>query len=104
MSESLDKVFEQCRAALVPFAEKGLVVLKDEPDSYQVGLAGTFLFGKRKTENLFIAAVAKNKASVVFHYMPVYMNEKLKKELRPVLMSKLKGKACFHMKTWDAEL
>jgi hypothetical protein len=104
MSEPLDAVFDQSRAVLASFTEKGLVALKDEPGSYQVGMKGNFLFGKRKMDNLFVAAVVKNKGAVVFHFMPVYMNEKLKGDLSPLLVSKLKGKACFHLKTWDGEI
>ena len=104
MSEPLDVVFDQSRALLASFTGNGLIALKDEPGSYQLAMKGSFIFAKRKMDNLFVAAVVKNKGAVVFHFMPVYMNEKLKADLSPLLVSKLKGKACFHLKTWDADI
>ena len=37
-----------------------------------------------------------------FYFMCVYMNEPLKKRIKPELLKCLKGKACFHIKKDDS--
>ena len=56
--------------------------------------------GRKKTEMWFASALIQ-KGYVGFYYMPVYMNEKVRKQLKPELLKCLKGKACFHITKED---
>jgi hypothetical protein len=99
-----DEIFTKCRATLAKLVDSTMVVTKDEPDSYTIESVGPYRVGKRETPTLFYAAVMKNKSSIVLHFMPVYMNEPLKNDLPPEFLAKLKGKACFHFKSWDPNI
>jgi hypothetical protein len=41
---------------------------------------------------------------VSFHFMPVYMDAELQKQIPPELRKRMRGKACFNFKTVDQEL
>jgi len=41
------------------------------------------------------------KGYVGFYYMPVYMNDVVRRKLDPDLLKCLRGKACFHIKKND---
>jgi hypothetical protein len=55
----------------------------------------------RKREELWFASALIQKGYVGFYYMPVYMNEAVRSQLKPELLKCLKGKACFHIKKND---
>jgi hypothetical protein len=55
----------------------------------------------RKREDLWFASALIQKGYVGFYYMPVYMNEPIRRLLKPELLKCLKGKACFHIKKND---
>jgi hypothetical protein len=52
-----------------------------------------------KPKNLTVADLMMQTGFVGFYFMPIYMNEALKKKLAPELLKLLKGKTCFHVKT-----
>jgi hypothetical protein len=58
----------------------------------------------RKKEELWLASALIQKGYVGFYYMPVYMNDIVRRKLGPELLSTLKGKACFHIKKEDPVL
>jgi hypothetical protein len=58
----------------------------------------------RMHKEVFFASVIVQKDYVGFYFMPVYANTKLKSVFKPELLSRLKGKSCFHLKTLDREL
>lgn len=55
----------------------------------------------RKKEELWLASALIQKGYVGFYYMPVYMNDVVRRKLGPELLTTLKGKACFHIKKAD---
>ena len=75
-------------------AEKGIDLWTDKP----MELMG------RKYPNMFFASVKPMKGYVGFYYMPIYCDPKIGTKLNPDLMKMLKGKSCFHIKTWSKEL
>lgn len=56
--------------------------------------------GRMRSEIWFISALVQ-KRYVGFYYMPIYMNDPMKKLFSPELIKCLKGKACFHIKKND---
>ena len=54
-----------------------------------------------KPVNMQLAAAILQKGYVGFYLMCIYMDEKAKKEISPALLRLLKGKSCFHVKTWN---
>ena len=59
--------------------------------------------GRKKPGMWFVSALIQ-KGYVGFYYMPVYMNEPVRKQLHPDLLKCLKGKACFYIKKDDPEI
>jgi hypothetical protein len=60
-------------------------------------------YGGKPTE-LCMASIVMQKGYVGFYLMPIYMNPALEKKLAPALLTLLKGKTCFHIKSLDADL
>jgi hypothetical protein len=58
----------------------------------------------RKKEELWLASALIQKGYVGFYYMPVYMNDAVRRKIGPDLIKTLKGKACFHIKKDDPTL
>jgi hypothetical protein len=58
----------------------------------------------RKYPDMFFAGVKPMKGYVGFYFMPIYCDPKIGAKLHPDLMKMLKGKSCFHIKTWDDKL
>jgi hypothetical protein len=51
-----------------------------------------------------LASIILQRDYVGLHYVPLYFDPKLEKQLSPRLMKLLKGKTCFHVKQSDAQL
>ena len=58
----------------------------------------------RKRKRIFFASIIIQKNYVGFYFMPIYTDTKLKSFFKPELLSLLKGKSCFYIKTLDKEL
>ncbi len=50
---------------------------------------------------MWFAAALIQKGYVGFYFMPIYTNKKLHDVFKPELLKCLKGKACFHIRTYD---
>jgi hypothetical protein len=59
--------------------------------------------GRRRKEVYFAGAIVQ-KGYVGFYFMPVYTHAEQKALFAPELLRLLKGKSCFHVKRFDAEL
>jgi hypothetical protein len=58
----------------------------------------------RKRKEVFFAELIIRKDYVGFYYMPIYTNTELKDVFKPELLSLLKGKSCFHVRTLEGGL
>ena len=94
-------IFEEIKNMLLPY-EKGTLKIHGGTDGKvmlishkPVEIAG------RPREELWFASALIQKGYVGLYYMPVYMNDPVKRQLFPELMKCLKGKACFHIKKAD---
>lgn len=57
-----------------------------------------------KPRPVTMASLILQKGYVGFHYVPVYMEPRLRAELSPKLVKLLKGKSCFHITKLDEGL
>ena len=91
---------------------RGLLKRYQPPFAATVNRANRYeLWSRREVEiagrtrkEVFFASVIMQKDYVGFYYMPVYAEAKLKSVFKPELLSRLKGKSCFHLKALDREL
>ena len=58
----------------------------------------------RKRKEVYFAGLIIQSSYVGFYYMPIYTDTTLKDVFGPELLSLLKGKSCFHVKTLDTKL
>ncbi|MBT5740480.1 DUF1801 domain-containing protein, partial [Candidatus Woesearchaeota archaeon] len=58
----------------------------------------------RKRKEIYFAGLIIQSNYVGFYFMPIYTNTKLKNVFKPELLSLLKGKSCFHIKSLNEEL
>ena len=58
----------------------------------------------RKRKEVFFAGLIIQKGYVGFYFMPVYSDVEMKDFFKPELLSRLKGKSCFHIKKLDEAL
>ncbi len=97
-------IFEEIKNMLLPY-ENGTLKIHGGTDGKvmlishkPVEIAG------RPREELWFASALIQKGYVGLYYMPVYMNDPVKRQLFPELMKCLKGKACFHIKQNNDQL
>lgn len=58
----------------------------------------------RKRKEIYFAGLIIQSSYVGFYFMPVYTDTSIKEVFGPELLSTLKGKSCFHIKTLDKKL
>jgi hypothetical protein len=90
--EKFYEAFTALRRMLASCADN-LLVTADQPGNYQVSSCE---MKDRAGNPLFIAAVRTGKAYVSYHFMPVYMNPALQKQISPALQKRMQGKSCFN--------
>ena len=101
--KDLNEIFLELRALLTryspPFQPK-----TDNERWYDLWSFKDLVIEGRKRKEVFFAGIIIQKAYVGFYFMPVYAEPEVKQFFKPELLSKLKGKSCFHIKKLDAEL
>jgi hypothetical protein len=97
-------IFEALVKLLLPY-NKGTIALSGGKDG-KIILTSVkeIVIGERKLDEVWFVSALVQKGYVGFYYMPIYMNEPVKKKIQPELLKCLKGKACFHIKKLDAQL
>ena len=95
-------IFEAIKQMANPYQNKGALKM-------HTGTGGQFnlishkevvIAGRKRSEIWFVSALVQ-KGYVGFYYMPIYMNDPMKKLFSPEFIKCLKGKACFHIKKND---
>jgi hypothetical protein len=59
--------------------------------------------GRKRTE-VYFAGIIIQSNYVGFYFMPIYTDVKLQDVFQPELLSLLKGKSCFHIRSLDKQL
>jgi hypothetical protein len=109
--EDLDKLFEDIKKTLEKHSE-GLSAKSEiigsqtkllKPSYHLYGTKKVSLFNK-KPQQTYIGGVIKQKNYVSFYLSPVYSHPELRKEVDPELVKFLKGKSCFNINKYYADL
>lgn len=95
--EDFAELFAELRPLLARHAAS-LVVIRDEPDDYQVqttrsGPSGT---------HMWFGAVQTRKDHVSVHFMPVYSHPDLLGSVSELLRERMQGRSCFNFTPQDA--
>ena len=97
----LAPIFARIKQLLADFRKEPLRLRGGEGGQVLLISEKAVVIEGRKREELWFASALVQKGYVGFYYMPVYMNEAVRSQLKPELLKCLKGKACFHIKKND---
>lgn len=97
-------IFQHIAKLLKARAGGELAIKGGEDGQIVLGRFKPIVIDGRKKEELWLAAALIQKGYVGFYYMPVYMNDVVRRKLGPELLTTLKGKACFHIRKDDPVL
>ena len=101
--EHLVDIFRRLKALLKVY-EDPLVPKFDLDSKYDLWSIKDLVIAGRKRKEVYFAGLIIQSNYVGFYYMPVYTDTDLKDVFGVELLSLLKGKSCFHIKTLDEEL
>jgi hypothetical protein len=99
----LEKTFQALRGLLRRY-QPPLMPKVNKPGHFDLWSNKDVVIDGRKRTEVYFAGVIIQKAYVGLYYMPVYTTPEMKRLFAPELLSLLKGKSCFHIKTLDARL
>jgi len=103
MEKDLAKIFSSIKRLLKKY-ENPLVAKLDIDNKYDLWSIKDVEFLGKKRKEVYFAGLIIQSNYVGLYYMPVYVNEDMKKVFHPDLLKLLKGKSCFHIKSLDKEL
>jgi len=99
----LTPVFEAIRKLLLPYEKGTIKLISSGGQVVLISKKPVEILGRKKDELWFASALIQ-KGYVGFYYMPVYGDPMVKELIKPELLKCLKGKACFHIKSYDKEI
>ncbi|MBA4384787.1 MAG: hypothetical protein C0410_08630 [Anaerolinea sp.] len=98
--ENLDGIFKQLRELLLdyrpPFISKS-----DDKRHFDLWSIKDLVIEERKRKEVYYAGAIIQSSYVGFYYMPVYAEPEVKNLFKSELLSRLKGKSCFHIHRLD---
>ena len=98
--ENLTDIFNQLKALFQEFSPPLLPKVDDE-SHYDLWSFKDLVIEDRKRKEVYFAGLIIQKSYVGFYYMPVYAEPEIKQFFKPELLSRLKGKSCFHIHKLD---
>ena len=99
----LTPIFEAIKKLLLPYKEGTMKLTSSPGQVVLISKKPVEILGRKKNELWFASALVQ-KGYVGFYYMPVYGDSRVKQLIKPELLKCLKGKSCFHIKRYDAEI
>jgi hypothetical protein len=103
MSDNRKEIFYQLKQLLKKY-EPPLVAKSNFDSRYDLWSIKDIIIAGRERKEVFFAGLVIQSDYVGFYYMPVYTNTEQKKFFKKELLSTLKGKSCFHIKSLDKTL
>lgn len=97
-------IFKTIARLLKAHAGGELEIRGGEDGQIVLGRFRPIVIDGRKKDELWLASALIQKGYVGFYYMPVYMNDVVRRKLDAGLLKCLKGKACFHIRKDDPAL
>ena len=98
--ENLNEIFKQLKELLLEFRPP-LTSNTDDESHFDLWSVKDLVIEGRKRKEVYFAGLIIQKAYVGFYYMPVYAEPEIKQFFKPELLSRLKGKSCFHIHRLD---
>ena len=98
MQEKLVPIFKKLKFLLKKY-ETPLKPKFDLDSKYDLWSFKDLEIAGRKRNEVYFAGLIIQSNYVGFYFMPIYTNTKLKNVFKPELLSLLKGKSCFHIKS-----
>ena len=98
--DGLQQIFKQIRDLISRYSPP-MVVKKDQADYYDLWSVKEVVIAGRKKKEVFFAGAIIQKGYVGFYFMPIYVDENMKKVFPTELLALLKGKSCFHIRRND---
>ena len=102
-SNDLQVIFAALRPLLARY-QPPLVSKHDDERYYDLWSVKDMVVEGRKRKEVYFAGLIIQKGYVGFYFMPVYSDAEVKDFFKPELLSRLKGKSCFHIKKLDETL
>lgn len=99
----LTPIFEAIKKLLLPYKKGTMKLISSPGQVVLISKKPVEILGRKKNELWFASALVQ-KGYVGFYYMPVYGDSRVKQLIKPELLKCLKGKSCFHIKRYDAEI
>ena len=92
-------IFEAIKKLMKPYHKKGTMLYHEDKGGqiHLISHKAIEVEGRKKPMVWFVSTIIQ-KGYVGFYYMPIYMNDPMKKLFSPEFIKCLKGKACFHIK------
>jgi len=103
MEFDLIATFDSLRRLIGKY-EGPLTAKMDIQGRYELWSIKDIVIDGRKKKEVFFASAIVQSSYVGFYFMPVYVEEQMKRIFAPELMKLLKGKSCFHIKKIDGKL
>jgi len=101
--ENKTMIFEEMKAILKPYA-KLFNEQKNTKTHYGLTLNKEVEVSGRQLKDVAFIDVIIQKTYVGLYFMPIYAEPELKKIIPERLKPCLKGKSCFHLKSWNDSL
>ena len=101
--DELQEIFAKLRPLLARY-QPPLVSKHDDERYYDLWSVKDLVIEGRKRKEVYFAGLIIQKGYVGFYFMPVYSDAEVKDFFKPELLSRLKGKSCFHIKKLDEAL
>lgn len=103
MQNELSEIYQKLKRLLKKY-EPPLVAKRDFDSRYELWSQKEVVIAGRKRKEVFFAAIIIQSNYLGFYYMPIYTDTSLTSVFKPELLSKLKGKSCFHIKEYDEKI
>jgi len=101
--QNLTPIFEAIKKLLLPYEKETMKLSSSGGQVALISKKPVEILGRKKDELCFASALVQ-KGYVGFYYMPVYGDPKVKELISPELLKCLKGKSCFHIKSYDKKI
>jgi hypothetical protein len=101
--EEKTRIFNDLRTLLSQYAPP-FQPKHDDERYYDLWSFKDLVIEGRKRKEVYFAGIIIQKDYVGFYFMPVYAEPEVKGFFKPELLSRLKGKSCFHIKSLTPEL
>ena len=103
MQDIKSKIYDEL-IKIMSSVKKGFMVKEEKGKSYHLYGTKKVTIDGRDYDSMYFSSVLIMKNFVSFYYMPIYANTEMKNTIPENLKKLLKGKTCFHITKYDADI